>query len=80
MNDPRGTMFVIGQRVRVSNPDGFVSYFANRVRNRIGIVEDVFTPLGKYSRPRVKVRFLKRGNRGKEFIETMSESFLEHSD
>ena len=68
-----------GSRVRVINPDCFVSSFANKVRDRVGIVERVFKRQGSNT-VLVRVRFLKRGNRGKEFIETMPDSFLELID
>lgn len=67
-----------GDSVRVIDLDSFQVAFAKRVANRDAIVESIYTPAdwGKCNE-RVRVRFLKRGNRGKEFIENMRVSDLE---
>jgi hypothetical protein len=68
------TDIVQGSRVvfREDQLKYFQTAFAARLTNREGIVESVYTPIGMSRNPptRVRVRWLKRGNRGKEFIET----------
>ena len=72
--------FEIGSVVVVSDPDEFVSEFANRVRGRDAIVIE---NLRSYSRGntmhydgRVLVEFQKRGNRGKVFREVIRAAYL----
>jgi hypothetical protein len=59
-------MIQVGDTVRVLDPDGFIAAFASKVRDRDGVVESVFTRQGGSSLS-VRVRFLKRNGRGKEF-------------
>jgi hypothetical protein len=67
-----------GDAVRV-RPDllpRFIVSVANKVRDRSGVVEGIFTPLGsrmKYAR----VRFGKRNGRGKEFVDVWRADDLE---
>ena len=58
-----------GSRVifRKDQLDGTKVEFAKRVERREGVVERIFSYQGATS-PRFVVRWLKRGNRGKEFI------------
>ncbi len=58
-----------GMRLRYKDSaiDGLIVSFGNKVKNRICIVERLFTPMGG-SQIAVLI-FQKRGNRGKEFTE-----------
>lgn len=62
------TSFTQGDLVRVQNPDRFITSLASRIRDRDAVVMSSFTPLGS-KRERIRVRFLKRNGRGKEFEE-----------
>lgn len=62
--------FKVGDIVRVMRPDQYNVTFARKVRDRDAVIERIFTPQGGTT-TRVRVRFLKRNGRGKEFIETM---------
>lgn len=57
-----------GDAVQVARPDDYTKAFSSRVRDRAAVVVKVWTPLGGTS-PKVRVRFGKRGGRGKEFEE-----------
>jgi hypothetical protein len=65
-------MIKVGDIVRVKEPDRFKVAFSTRIKDRDGVVESVFTPLGWGAQVRARVRFLKRNGRGKEFIETIN--------
>lgn len=78
----------VGQVVRVPEAelDGFVSYFAKKVRDRIGVIVQVADAetaeeahrLGVLHRPGVlHVHFLKRHGRGQEFVEVIKPRDLE---
>lgn len=65
-----------GDIVRVKDPEGFISSFAKKVKDRDAQVLWVGpTPDGGF-RNRAKVRFLKRNGRGKEFEEVLMISSL----
>jgi hypothetical protein len=54
----------------------YTTAWRSKLDGRTGIVEKVFTRLGA-SKPLARVRWLKRGNRGKEFEEVMNLNELE---
>ena len=65
-------MIEVGMKVMFKEEilEGYQVAFAKKVERREGIVESVYTPAGiGKPRARVRVRWLKRGNRGKEFVE-----------
>jgi hypothetical protein len=68
-----------GSMVEVKDPDAFISAVKAKITNRVGIVERVFTPLGQIS-CWARVRFLKRGGRGKEFEEIFAVRDLQLSE
>ena len=71
--------FKQGDKVMVRRPEQYAAEFAKKVSNRPATVDRVFTPLGGIT-PRVVVRFGKRDNRGKVFIETFLPRDLEMAD
>lgn len=66
-------MIKIGDTVKVKNPQDYQSHFSKKISNRHGVVLSIFGERLK----RVRVRFSKRGNRGKEFEEIIYLSDLE---
>ena len=64
-----------GDRVVIANPEDFLQPFRDRYKNRVGVVEKI-TLSYPSKKVLVAVRLLKRGNRGKEFVDTFSEKDL----
>lgn len=60
-----------GDIVRIKQPESYLSEFARKIRDRDAVVEWVGTDEPGGYKGRAKVRFLKRGNRGKEFSEIL---------
>lgn len=62
-----------GDIVKLAPPlHHFSAAFAKRAGNREGIVESRFVIEGRGGQVRYKIRFLKRGGRGKEFVEVLA--------
>lgn len=62
----------VGDTVRVKDPSHYLSAFAKKVTDRDGVIEEVGPDKHGYRAGYVKVRFLKRNGRGKEFTEWLS--------
>lgn len=71
-------LFQVGQVLRVREPQGFISAFANKIADRDAVVTDIILDYGygcernvKQFMGRIRVQFQKRNGRGKEFAEIM---------
>jgi hypothetical protein len=63
------TEFRIGDRVRVKDPSGYKAEFKAKYTNREGVIESVgdgVAHMGQW-KGYAWIRWLKKGNRGKEF-------------
>lgn len=69
----------VGDVVRVLDPDGYLVEFAKKIRDRDATVVNLWIPQGGTS-GYATLRFHKRGNRGKEFNETMRTAALVKKD
>jgi hypothetical protein len=69
--------FKVGDKVRVIDPDSYLQEWANKFRNREGIVEKLGGTTSMNWKGYVFVRFLKRNGRGQEFTRWMPSRSVE---
>lgn len=79
-DEPVSTDFHVGQRVICKDPEWFISSIERYLTGRVGVVETVYpvtrppNTLGRFNE--VAVRWLKKGNRGKEEVMILHPSHL----
>lgn len=62
----------VGDIVRITNPEFYKVAFANKIKDRDGVVEWIGPDIHGQFKGQAWIRFLKRNGRGKEFRERMA--------